>query len=197
MGVAGKQPTGMLSYYHPPKKLWKSNVFTGVCLFTGGWVCFQWYHQVSLAVEWVCFQWWPPGVTNTGDGRYVQRGRVGGGMSRGWGVCPGVGEYVQGEYVQRRGGYVQRRVGCTRDLGYPPNQYWHLMAATKAHKIGKWAVHILLHPTGTLVNLVKCNKPVNSASHYEQWGHFFLACGDTNSVENPGISQSSLDLFEK
>ena len=90
MGVAGKQPTGMLSYYHPPKKLWEGNVFTGVCLFTWGWVCFQWYHQVSLAVEWVCFQWWPPGVTNTGGGRSVHRGRVGVRVCPG--VCPGVGE---------------------------------------------------------------------------------------------------------
>ena len=26
-------------------------------------------------------------------------------------------------------------------------------------------------------------QPVNSASHYGQWGHFFLACGHTNSVK--------------
>ena len=41
------------------------------------------------------------------------------------------------------------------------------------------------NPVGTSVNSVKCNKPVNSTSHYGQWGYFFLACGQTNSVENP------------
>ena len=53
------------------------------------------------------------------------------------------------------------------------------------------------HPAGTSVSSVKCDKPVYSASHSGQWGHFFLACGQTNSVENPWISQSSLDLFPK
>ena len=51
------------------------------------------------------------------------------------------------------------------------------------------------HPTGTSVGSVGYDKPVHSASHCGQWGHFFLACGQTNSVENPWISQSSLDLF--
>ena len=51
------------------------------------------------------------------------------------------------------------------------------------------------HPAGTSVGSVGYDKPVHSASHCGQWGHFFLACGQTNSVENPWISQSSLDLF--
>ena len=55
----------------------------------------------------------------------------------------------------------------------------------------------LLHPAGTLVNSVKCNKPVNSASHYGQWSPFFLTCGHTNSVENPWISQSSLKRIKE
>ena len=48
-------------------------------------------------------------------------------------------------------------------------------------------------------NIRKCDKPVNYASHYGQWGHFFLACGQTNSMENLWIPwiQSSLDLFPK
>ena len=46
-------------------------------------------------------------------------------------------------------------------------------------------VHMVKHPAGTSVSSVKYNKPVHSASHYGQWGHFFLACGQTNSVENP------------
>ena len=50
------------------------------------------------------------------------------------------------------------------------------------------------HPAGTSVGSVGYDKPVHSASHYGQWGHFFLACSQTNSVENPFISQSSLDL---
>ena len=44
---------------------------------------------------------------------------------------------------------------------------------------------LLVHPVGTSVSSVKCNKPVHSASHYWQWGHFFLAFGETISVENP------------
>ena len=54
-----------------------------------------------------------------------------------------------------------------------------------------------MHPAGTSISSVKYDKPVHSASNYGQWGHFFLACGETNSVENPWISQSSLDLFPK
>ena len=41
------------------------------------------------------------------------------------------------------------------------------------------------HPAGTSVSSVKYDKPVHSASHYGRWGHFFLACGQANSVENP------------
>ena len=34
-------------------------------------------------------------------------------------------------------------------------------------------VQEIYHPAGTSVKSVKCNKPINSASHYKQWGHFF------------------------
>ena len=63
--------------------------------------------------------------------------------------------------------------------------------------IGGGNTQTLHHPAGASVNSVKCNKSVNSMSHYGQWGHFFLACGHTNSGENPWISQSSLDLSPK
>ena len=36
-----------------------------------------------------------------------------------------------------------------------------------------------LHPAGTSVGSVRYAKPVHSASHCRQWGHFFLACGQT------------------
>ena len=62
---------------------------------------------------------------------------------------------------------------------------------------GWWKIDLCTHPPGTSVSSVKYDKPVHSASHYGQWGHFFLACGQTNSVDNPWISQSSLDLFPK
>ena len=61
----------------------------------------------------------------------------------------------------------------------------------------KWLNGNVGHPAGTSVSSVKYDKPVHSASHYGQWGHFFVACVQTNSVENPWISQSSLDLFPK
>ena len=49
---------------------------------------------------------------------------------------------------------------------------------------GQIAIRPIQHPAVTSVSSVKCNKPVHSASHYGQWGQFFLACGQTNSVEN-------------
>ena len=33
--------------------------------------------------------------------------------------------------------------------------------------------HFVKHPAGTSVSSVKYDKPVHSASHYGQWGHFF------------------------
>ena len=64
-------------YFHrPPTKLWEGNVFTGVCLFTGWTVCFQWWPQGVTSAGWVCYQWWPPGViisnmSGVGVGVYV------------------------------------------------------------------------------------------------------------------------------
>ena len=52
-------------------------------------------------------------------------------------------------------------------------------------------------PAGTSGGSVGYDKPLHSASHCGQWDHFFLACGQTNSVKNPWISQSSLDLVPK
>ena len=49
---------------------------------------------------------------------------------------------------------------------------------------GQIAIRPIQHPAGTSVSSVKYDKPVHSASHYGQWDHFFLACGQTNSVEN-------------
>ena len=46
-------------------------------------------------------------------------------------------------------------------------------------------VYLADPPAGTSVSPAKYDKPVHSASHYGQWGHFFLVCGQTNSVENP------------
>ena len=59
------------------------------------------------------------------------------------------------------------------------------------------AINRKIHPAGTSVGSVGYDKPVHSASHCGKWGHFFLACGQTYSVENPWISQSSLDLFRE
>ena len=51
-------------YFHrPPTKLWEGNVFTGVCLFTGRTVCFQWWPPGVTSRGWVCYQWRPSGVT--------------------------------------------------------------------------------------------------------------------------------------
>ena len=84
-----------------------------------GWVCLKWCHHVSLA-----------------GGGHVQ----GVGMSRGgyvWGrVCRGVGIRDPMVYPPHPTGH--------RFWDTHPHQYWHLVAATQKHTVGKWAVRILL-----------------------------------------------------
>ena len=45
----------------------------------------------------------------------------------------------------------------------------HVLDLGAAHLLA----HSLAHPAGTSVSSVKCDKPVHSASHYGQHGHFF------------------------
>ena len=89
---------------------------------------------------WVCLQWLPPGVTSRG---WVCPG--------GW-VCPREGwVYPRGEYVW---GVYLGEGGIPGPMVYPPtvmgpeiptpNQYWHLVSATKIRTFGKRAVRILL-----------------------------------------------------
>ena len=103
-----------IHFYHPPTKLGGSNVFTGVCLSTGGggWPGgYLWSHVLSRG--WVSlvpgpFRGYPLYQVPWGwlclfSGPYQEVG-----MSRGMGVCgmTGGGGYVRGGmsfYVQGRG----------------------------------------------------------------------------------------------
>ena len=63
---------------------------------------------------------------------------------------------------------------------------WHKIQYHLNENHAQCLMHLtLMHPAGTSVSSVNCDKPVHSASHYGQWGQFFLACGQTNSLENP------------